>query len=58
MCSSDLLQDSLERCAIPSAAATVTLREGELDADADVVGALAVAETRHAEAEGLLVSVG
>lgn len=54
----DPLQASLERCAIPSAAATVTLREGELDADADVVGALAVAETRHAEAEGLLVSVG
>jgi predicted NBD/HSP70 family sugar kinase len=54
----DPLQASLERCAIPSAAATVTLRAGALDADADVVGALAVAETRQAEAEGLLVSVG
>jgi predicted NBD/HSP70 family sugar kinase len=38
---------ALERCAIPSAAATVTLREAQLDADADVVGALAVAEALH-----------
>jgi predicted NBD/HSP70 family sugar kinase len=44
---------SIERCAIPSAAASVSLREAQLDTDADVVGALAVAEERHAAAEGL-----
>ena len=49
---------ALERCAIPSAAASVTLRRPELDADADVVGALAVAEARQAAAEGLMVAIG
>jgi predicted NBD/HSP70 family sugar kinase len=44
----DPMLAALERCAIPSAAATATLREARLDTDADVVGALAVAETRHA----------
>lgn len=38
---------SLERCAIPSAAASVTLRPAALDTDADVIGALATAEARH-----------
>jgi predicted NBD/HSP70 family sugar kinase len=47
---------SLERCAIPSAAASVSLREARLDTDADVVGALAVAEERHAAAEGLIAA--
>lgn len=53
----DPLQAALERCAIPSAAASVRIRLGVLDAHADVIGALAVAEERHAEAEGLAVSV-
>jgi predicted NBD/HSP70 family sugar kinase len=47
---------SLERCAIPSAAASVSLREAQLDTDADVVGALAVAEERYAAAEGLIAA--
>jgi predicted NBD/HSP70 family sugar kinase len=38
---------ALERCAIPSAAASVTLRPAELDTDADVVGALVTAQARH-----------
>jgi len=54
----DPMLAALERCAIPSAAASVTLRRPELDADADVVGALAVAEARQAAAEGLMVAVG
>ena len=33
---------SLERCAIPSAAASVELRERELETDADMVGAAGV----------------
>ena len=37
------MRASLERCAIPSAAASVVVREGELDTDADVVGALVCA---------------
>jgi predicted NBD/HSP70 family sugar kinase len=48
---------SLERCAIPSAAASVSLRPARLDTDADVVGALAVAEERHAAAEGLTAAL-
>ena len=43
----DPMLAALERCAIPSAAATVTLRDARLDADADVVGALAMAEARQ-----------
>lgn len=54
----DPMLAALERCAIPSAAASVTLRRPELDADADVVGALAVAEARQAAAEGLMVAIG
>lgn len=49
----DPMLAAVERCAIPSAAATVELREARLEADADVVGALAVAETRHASVGGL-----
>lgn len=52
----DPMLAALERCAIPSAAATVSLRAGELDTDADVVGALAVAEALHVASEGLLVA--
>ncbi|KRF28918.1 ROK family transcriptional regulator [Phycicoccus sp. Soil802] len=37
------MRASLERCAIPSAAASVVVREGELDTDADVIGALVCA---------------
>lgn len=37
------MRASLERCAIPSAAASVVVRESELDTDADVVGALVCA---------------
>jgi predicted NBD/HSP70 family sugar kinase len=39
------MRASLERCAIPSAVASVVVREGELDTDADVVGALVSATT-------------
>lgn len=42
------MRAALERCAIPSAAATVDLREAVLGVDADVVGALALAESLHA----------
>ena len=37
------MRASLERCAIPSAAASVVVRFGQLDTDADVVGALVAA---------------
>ena len=37
------MRASLERCAIPSAAASVVVRASELDTDADVVGALVCA---------------
>ena len=37
------MRASLERCAIPSAAASVVVRESELETDADVVGALVCA---------------
>jgi predicted NBD/HSP70 family sugar kinase len=52
----DPMLAALERCAIPSAAATVSMRVGELDANADIVGALAVAESVHAASEGLMVA--
>jgi predicted NBD/HSP70 family sugar kinase len=52
----DPMLTALERCAIPSAAATVSMRVGELDANADIVGALAVAESVHAASEGLMVA--
>jgi predicted NBD/HSP70 family sugar kinase len=37
------LREALDRCAIPSAAATVDVREAELGDEADVIGALALA---------------
>ncbi|MGL5927498.1 MAG: ROK family transcriptional regulator [Dermatophilaceae bacterium] len=43
------MRDAIERCAIPSAAATVDVRVGALAADeADVVGALALADAQRA----------
>jgi predicted NBD/HSP70 family sugar kinase len=47
---------ALERCAIPSAAASVSLRAAQLDTEADVIGALVVAEARQlAEAPSIAV---
>jgi predicted NBD/HSP70 family sugar kinase len=46
---------SLERCAIPSAAASVVVRFGQLDTDADVVGALVAATTLLPASESALV---
>lgn len=43
----DPLREAIERCAIPSAAATVRVRASMLQDDADVVGALVVAEHRR-----------
>jgi len=37
------LREALDRCAIPSAAATVELRRAELGDDADIVGAIHLA---------------
>ncbi|MGL5819617.1 MAG: ROK family transcriptional regulator [Phycicoccus sp.] len=43
------MRDAIERCAIPSAAATVDVRVGALAADeADVIGALALADAQRA----------
>ncbi|WP_328995247.1 ROK family transcriptional regulator [Kribbella sp. NBC_01245] len=39
------LREALDRCAIPSAAATVELRPAELGDEADVIGALSLAAT-------------
>lgn len=41
------MREAIDRCAIPSAAATVDLRVSELGESAEVVGALAVASIRH-----------
>lgn len=49
------MRTSLERCAIPSAAASVVVRSGQLDTDADVVGALVAATTLLPPAESALV---
>lgn len=38
------MREAIERCAIPSAAATVEVRRAVLDEDADIIGALGVAE--------------
>ena len=45
---------SLERCAIPSAAASVVVRFGQLDTDADVVGALVAATSLLPSGESAL----
>lgn len=45
------MREAIDRCAIPSAAATVDLRLGELGEDADVMGALAVASVLHGSAD-------
>ncbi|QGN58707.1 ROK family transcriptional regulator [Nostocoides sp. HKS02] len=52
------MRASLERCAIPSAAASVVVRTGELDTDADVVGALAAAVAMLPTSEAGLVTTG
>jgi predicted NBD/HSP70 family sugar kinase len=49
------LRASLERCAIPSAAASVEVVLGELDTDADVVGALVSAAALLPADEAVLV---
>ncbi|MHB1473569.1 MAG: ROK family transcriptional regulator [Dermatophilaceae bacterium] len=41
------MREAIDRCAIPSAAATVDLRVSELGENAEVMGALAVASIRH-----------
>ncbi len=52
----DPLRASLERCAIPSATASLEVVLGELDTDADVVGALVSAAALLPASEGVLVS--
>jgi predicted NBD/HSP70 family sugar kinase len=52
------MRASLERCAIPSAAASVELRHSELDANADVVGALVSAAALLPAGEGRLAVAG
>lgn len=49
------MRASLERCAIPSAAASVVVRSGQLDTDADVIGALVAATTLLPPSESSLV---
>jgi predicted NBD/HSP70 family sugar kinase len=50
------MRASLERCAIPSAAASVELRHSALDTEADVVGALVCAATLLPANEGVLAA--
>lgn len=51
------MRRALERSAIPSAVASLRIRQSELTTDADVVGAIVAAETLHAASEGLLVTI-
>lgn len=44
------MREAIDRCAIPSAAATVNLRVGSLGENADVLGALTVASILHGKA--------
>ncbi|GAA5018781.1 ROK family transcriptional regulator [Terrabacter aeriphilus] len=53
----DPMQRALERSAIPSAVASLVVRESELQTDADVVGAVVAAETLYAATEGHLVTI-
>jgi hypothetical protein len=48
----------LERCAIPSATASLDVRLGELDMDADVIGALVSAGALLPANEGVLATAG
>jgi hypothetical protein len=41
------IREAIDRCAIPSAAATVTLRLGVLGKNAEVVGGIAMASSLH-----------
>ncbi|MGL4745089.1 MAG: ROK family transcriptional regulator [Dermatophilaceae bacterium] len=53
------MREAIERCAIPSAAATVEVRVGALAADeADVVGALALADAQRAAEDRAALAVG
>ncbi|GAA4721343.1 ROK family transcriptional regulator [Pedococcus ginsenosidimutans] len=52
------MRASLERCAIPSAAASLEVRMGELDTDADVIGALVSAGALLPANEGVLATAG
>jgi predicted NBD/HSP70 family sugar kinase len=51
------MRASLERCAIPSAAASVVVRASELGTDADVIGALVAAATLLPATEGAFANV-
>jgi len=45
------MREAIDRCAIPSAAATVELRVSELGDNAEVMGAVALASIRHGAAD-------
>jgi predicted NBD/HSP70 family sugar kinase len=47
------MRRALERSAIPSAVASLTVRQSTLQTDADVVGAIVAAEVLHVAGEGL-----
>ena len=48
---------AIERSAIPSASASLVVRRSELEADADVVGAIVAAEALHASNESSLITI-
>jgi len=53
------IREAIERCAIPSAAASVDVRVGSLDPeDADVLGALALADQVREDADRAALTVG
>ncbi len=48
---------AIERSAIPSASASLVVRRSELEADADIVGAIVAAEALHASNESSLITI-
>ncbi|MEP7330531.1 MAG: ROK family transcriptional regulator [Terracoccus sp.] len=48
---------AIERSAIPSASASLVVRRSELEADADVVGAIVAAEALHASNESPMITI-
>ncbi|MBB2986553.1 ROK family transcriptional regulator [Terracoccus luteus] len=54
----DPLRAAIERSAIPSAAASVTILSSELATEADVVGGIVAAEALHAASDALKVTIG
>ena len=53
------MREAIERCAIPSAAASLDVRVGSLPAeDADVLGALALADQVREDADRAALTVG